>query len=149
MINIGLISDTHGRINEDWKKYFDQCDYIFHTGDLDDEEAYNFFMNLGKPTYIVRGNCDRDYYSEYLPDDMKVPVGGKLFMLIHNRAYLPWDLDEVDFVIFGHTHIPADEVHDGIRFINPGSAGNDRGAGRTMAILHLDGDNCTVEKINL
>ena len=149
MINIGLISDTHGRINEDWKKHFEKCDYLFHMGDLDDEEAYDWFMELGLPTYIVRGNCDRGYWAEYIPDTMKVPVGGKLFLLIHNRTYLPWDMEDIDFVIFGHTHIPADEIHDGIRFINPGSAENDRGAGHTMAILHLEGDECSVEEIIL
>lgn len=74
---------------------------------------------------------------------------GKLFCLIHNRAFLPMDLDEIDYVIFGHTHFPKDEMIEGIRFINPGTAGNDRGAGTSMAILHLEGDSAELERIRL
>lgn len=149
MINIGLISDTHGRYKEEWKEHFKRCDMLIHAGDVDEQEAYDWFTELGLPVYIVRGNCDRGVYADFLPENMKIPAGGKLFLVIHNRAYLPWDLDEVDFCIFGHTHIPADEMHDGIRFINPGSAGNDRGAGKSMAILHVEGEEATLERIVL
>lgn len=149
MVAIGLISDTHGIYREDWKKHFERCDCILHAGDLDTEEAYNWFMSLGKPVYIVKGNCDRGRWAQNLPQIMKVPIGGKLFCVLHNRSYLPFDLTEIDFVIFGHTHFPADETRKGIRFINPGTAGNDRGAGKSMMILHLDESGCTVEKIGL
>ena len=149
MINVGLISDTHGRFKEEWKEHFKRCDLLIHAGDLDDSEAYEWFSGLKIPTYIVRGNCDRGMYADYLQDKMIVPAGGKLFLVIHNRAYIPWVFDDVDFVIFGHTHIPADEMRGGIRFINPGSAGNDRGAGKSMAILHLEGEEATLERISL
>ena len=148
-MNIGLISDTHGRFREEWKEHFKRCDYLLHAGDIDSEEAYEWFMHLGIPTYIVQGNCDRGMWAHYLPETMNVPIGGKLFCLIHNRAFLPMDLAEIDYVIFGHTHFPKDEMIEGIRFINPGTAGNDRGAGTSMAILHLDGDSAELERIRL
>ena len=148
-MNIGLISDTHGRFREEWKEHFKRCDYLLHAGDIDSEEAYEWFMNLSIPTYIVQGNCDRGMWAHYLPETMNVPIGGKLFCLIHNRAFLPMDLDEIDYVIFGHTHFPKDEMIEGIRFINPGTAGNDRGAGTSMAILHLEGDSAELERIRL
>ena len=149
MANIGLISDTHGRFEEDWKKHFSRCDMIFHMGDFADKDVYENFMDLEIPIQTVRGNCDFGLWAHFLPKTQIINVEGKNFCLLHNRAFLPDDVDDIDFVIFGHTHIPTDEVRGGIRFINPGSAGQDRGAGRTMMIMHIDGDSVELEKIPL
>lgn len=148
-MNIGLISDTHGLYSELWKEHFEKCDVLFHMGDFDSQACYDWFTNLGIPLYAVRGNCDRGPLTAFLPQSMNVPINGKLFHLVHNRAFLPLDLDEVDYVIFGHTHIPCDEKKGHIRFINPGTAGNDRGAGLSMAILHLDENSEKLERIVL
>lgn len=137
IMNIGLISDTHGVFREEWKRHFAKCDCLIHAGDLDSKRIYEKFQQLGIPVYMVRGNCDHGEYGEFLPESMNLPLGGKLFKVIHNRNYLPMNLEDIDYVIYGHTHIPDDETRRGIRYINPGSAGQDRGAGRTMMILHL------------
>lgn len=148
-MNVGIISDTHGKYREEWKDVFKRCDYLLHAGDVDTQEAYDWFMDLGLPVYLVQGNCDKGMWAHYLPETMNVPIGGKLFCLIHNRAYLPMQLDDIDFVVFGHTHFPTDEMREGIRFINPGTAGRNRGAGTSMMILHMDGEQCELEKIPL
>lgn len=149
MINIGLISDTHGVINEDWKKFFNRCDMLIHAGDFDSGEAYEWFTNLKQPLHAVKGNCDWGFWARVLPATLTINAGGKNICIIHNRAYLPDNLDGIDYVIFGHTHIVADKTIEGIRFINPGTASRDRGSGRSMAILHLEGDDCELEFIRL
>lgn len=148
-MNIGLISDTHGKYYESWKQHFERCDALLHAGDFETYDCYEWFMKLQIPFYAVKGNCDRGAWAAYLPASMNIPFEGKLFHLIHNRSYLPLDLDEIDYVIFGHTHIPHNEKMRGIQFINPGSAGIDRGAGLTMSIIHLSKAEMSLEKIIL
>ena len=57
---------------------------------------------------------------------------------------------EFDVVIHGHTHRWRDEVVDGVRFINPGTATKPQfgGTERTMARLNF-GNELKVEKIEV
>ena len=55
--------------------------------------------------YAVRGNCDHGEWASYLHEFVSVPINGKLFYLVHNKADLPFDLTDADFIIFGHTHV--------------------------------------------
>ena len=78
-----------------------------------------------------------------------MPIGGKLFYLVHNRADLPFDLTDADFVVFGHTHVFTHYDRYGKIFLNPGSAVADRGDGKGMAILTLTEDGYALEHIRL
>ena len=103
-MKIGIISDTHGIFREDWKAYFSECDCLLHAGDVNTNKCYEAFQKIGIPVYMVKGNCDRGEFAEFLPEFMRVPLGGKLFYLVHNRADLPFDLTDADFIVYGHTH---------------------------------------------
>lgn len=148
-MKIALISDTHGIFREDWMDIIKDCDFLIHTGDFDTKRCYDKFMNTGVPSYMVRGNCDHGEWASFLPVFMPVVIGGKMFYLVHNRMDLPFDLTDADFVIFGHTHVPSHMERYGKIFINPGSAGSDRGAGKYMAVLELTSDGYNVEQIRL
>ena len=41
MTRIGLISDTHGFLDENVFKHFENCDEIWHAGDFGDIEIAN------------------------------------------------------------------------------------------------------------
>ena len=43
MKRIGLLSDTHSWWDERYKKYFDQCDEIWHAGDIGSMELAEKF----------------------------------------------------------------------------------------------------------
>ena len=136
-MKIALVSDTHGVCRKELFDHIKNCDYLIHTGDFDNERTYNRFLNCGIPMYAVRGNCDHGEWASYLHEFVSVPIGGKLFYLVHNKADLPFDLTDADFVIFGHTHVFTHYDRYGKVFINPGSAGADRGDGKGFAILEL------------
>ena len=55
---IGLISDTHGVFGEEFKKFFEPVDVIWHAGDwgggVDFAEEFSSF----KPVVGVHGTCD-------------------------------------------------------------------------------------------
>ena len=67
----------------------------------------------------------------------------------NNKADLPFDLTDADFIIFGHTHVFTHSDRYGKVFINPGSAGADRGDGKGIAILELTDNGYDVERILL
>ena len=148
-MKIGIISDTHGIFREDWKPYFAQCDCLLHAGDVDTSRCYEQFQALGIPFYLVRGNCDKGEWAQYIPEFMQVPLGGKLFYLVHNRADLPFDLTDADYVIYGHTHVYEYYERYGKSFLNPGSAGQGRGDLKSMVIMELKEDSCDIKRIIL
>ena len=77
----------------------------------------------------VRGNCEAEVDQMVLPfpcmaDYTMLLVDGKTFYLTHghhaNPSALP-GLEEGSIFLSGHTHVKLDEIHDGIRCLNPGS----------------------------
>jgi predicted phosphodiesterase len=45
---------------------------------------------------------------------------------------------DVDVIVYGHSHIPANHVRDGVLFFNPGTAtGHSRAGRHTLGILTL------------
>jgi uncharacterized protein len=80
------------------------------------------------PVTFVRGNNDdSDGY-----DIVRITIGDIRILLTHilPRPYEPQtavrralSADRPDIVIFGHSHLPHNEVIEGVRYFNPASAG--------------------------
>src|SRR5687768_3831843 len=69
MTRIGIISDTHGYLDEAVYKHFSACDEVWHAGDFGGKEiAEN--LNAFKPLKAVYGNIDgydiRSVYPRHL-----------------------------------------------------------------------------------
>lgn len=148
-MKIGILSDTHGVFREDWIPHLTGCDYLIHAGDIDTKTCYEKLKGLGIPLYVVRGNCDQGSWAQYIPEFLQVPIGGKIFFIVHNRSDLPFDLTDADFVLFGHTHCYTSYERFGKVFLNPGSAGQPRGDARSMAILELKEEGYEIQRIFL
>ena len=142
-MKIGLISDTHGVFREEWIPHIKDCDYLIHAGDTNTRACYDKINELGIPMYVVRGNSDMGFWADFLPEFLSVPIGGKIFYIVHDRYDLPYDLSEADFIIFGHTHCYETFERNGKVYINPGSAGQPRWDARSLAILELPDEDVT------
>ena len=57
MVKVGLLSDTHGFWDEKYALYFDECDEIWHAGDIGSPELAERLAAL-KPFRAVYGNTD-------------------------------------------------------------------------------------------
>jgi len=133
-MKIGVVSDTHSR--EVPKQLFDdfKCvDFIIHAGDFCTEKDYNLFGDL-KEVKAVRGNMDDKQLSKRLADKELFQVEGCTIGLFHGegpaRRVLDYvkerfKEDKVDAVVYGHSHIPFNEVIDGVLYFNPGSPNDD------------------------
>ena len=59
--------------------------------------------------------------------------------MVHRPEDIGTPADDVKVVIHGHTHIPRNQVLDGVRYINPGSATRPRGGSKkSMARLTIE-----------
>ena len=110
-------------------------DLLYHgpRNDLPDEYAPKMviaMLNAKKNQILcVRGNCDAEVDQmvlefPILADYCMLDLGTKLVYATHGHLtsaeQLP-PLREGDLFLQGHTHVPMNEVKNGIRCMNPGS----------------------------
>jgi putative phosphoesterase len=138
-MRIVVISDTHGHNKEiiEALSSTDRPDLLIHLGDhVEDGEKISKIFEL--PIIIVKGNGD--YGSSY-KEDALVELAGKKFFITHGHKYrVSRSLDNLyyralelgaDIVLFGHTHVHINLLHDNIIILNPGSPSFPRGMSRT------------------
>jgi hypothetical protein len=77
------------------------------------------------PVTAIRGNIDNDAWARKLPETEVVEIGGLSIYVLHNLAQLDLKPQAAGFkaVISGHSHIPKQEMRNGVLYFNPGSAG--------------------------
>lgn len=140
MKKIGIISDTHGVLREEVLMHLEGCDVIIHGGDIGSLEIIDRLRQIA-PLFVVRGNNDQEDWANEIPEIKRFEIEGIRFLLIHNRKEIKGKLakEEVDIVIFGHSHKYYNEVEEDIRYFNPGSCGRKRfGLPLTMGILKIE-----------
>ena len=133
MKRIGLLSDTHSFWDPKYLEYFEECDEIWHAGDIGSMEVVQK-LSAFRPFRAVYGNCDggdiRKMFGEKLRwrcEDAEVlmtHIGG------YPRHYDPRAVQKIQSVhpklfIAGHSHIlkvAYDPVYD-LLHVNPGAAG--------------------------
>jgi len=130
---IGLLSDTHGFLDDAVFKHFDECDEIWHAGDFGSDVAER--LAAFKPLKGVYGNIDgkeiRAEYPEHLRfncekvDVWMTHIGGypgKYAPNIKREIYTKPPM----LFITGHSHILKVMFDPKINclHINPGAAGN-------------------------
>ena len=122
-LTIGVLSDTHGKIDGKVIDRIRCMDLVLHAGDIDEPEI---LQALGKSDKItaVRGNMDFGAWSQALPIEAFVEAGDILIYMVHDLHRISIDPSSADvrIVISGHTHRPAAERKNGVLYLNPGSA---------------------------
>jgi uncharacterized protein len=121
---VGVISDTHGLLRPEAVAPLRGSDYIIHAGDVGDAEILKQ-LNAIAPLTAVRGNVDREPWARKLPETQVLEAGGISIYILHSVAELDLKPEAAGFaaVVSGHSHIPKQEVRNGVLYFNPGSAG--------------------------
>ena len=129
-MKIGVISDTHGLLRPEAVRALQGVDAIIHAGDIGGMEIIRALEEIA-PVTFVEGNND----SRGGTDIVRTTLGGMRVLLTHilprpdhpRIDVLDSLRDEpADLVVFGHSHLPHDEVIGGTRWFNPASAGRRR-----------------------
>jgi uncharacterized protein len=146
---IGVISDTHlagydDKLRSVIAQHFYDVDMILHAGDLVDLRVLEIFGR--KKVKAVCGNMDNHSVREKLPEQLIFEVKGFKFGMIHGwgspsglEEKILAKLGDVDCIVYGHTHKPANHKKGKVLFFNPGSAIQRHFASsRTVGILEID-----------
>lgn len=162
-MKIGLISDTHGYLDERILHHLSTCDEIWHAGDIGSEsviEELECFCkeNNNKTLRLVYGNID----------DHKIRLAAPLFnrfkceeveVLITHIAGKPGKYSQPLFeelkengapklLVCGHSHIllvKMDQYHK-MLWMNPGACGN-KGFHRVRTMLRFEINGDKIEKL--
>jgi len=121
---IGVISDTHGLLRPEALAALRGSDHIIHAGDIGDPGILTKLAEIA-PVTAIRGNVDREGWARKIPATDLLEVGGVSIYVLHNLAELDVKPEAAGFavVVYGHSHVPKQEMRDGVLYFNPGSAG--------------------------
>ena len=150
MIKIGLLSDTHSFLDEKVFRHFEDCDEVWHAGDIGSESVCCKLEDF-KPFKAVYGNIDAKNIQTKYPENNIFTVEDMKIVITHIGGYpgkYPSRVKNLikettpDIFICGHSHIlkvMTDHQHHKMLFINPGAAGNE-GFHKIKTIMKFDID---------
>jgi putative phosphoesterase len=134
MIRIGLLSDTHGYLDDKILEHFQECEEIWHAGDIGDGQVAKQ-LSAFRPLRAVYGNIDSREINTVFPEQDIFQCEEVKVMIRHITGYpgkydplakKEIELHQPDLLIAGHSHILRimyDEQHKCL-FMNPGAAGH-------------------------
>jgi putative phosphoesterase len=158
MTKIGLISDTHGFLDENVFKHFETCDEIWHAGDFGTMELVKRIKEK-KRLRGVYGNIDGQDIRVEFPEQIVFNCEDVKVMIRHIGGYPPKYNPETkkellahkpQLLISGHSHILKIIYDDKLNclYMNPGAAGKQGWQKvRTIIRFAIDGNdikNCEV-----
>lgn len=129
-MRIGVVSDTHskplpGQMLEDFRT----VDLIIHAGDFCEVADYEVLSKI-KEVRGVQGNMDCPAIRKIFPRRQVFSCGGVHIGLYHGegppktlmeKVQGEFKNDNVDVVIFGHSHQSLNEKNGDVLYFNPGS----------------------------
>lgn len=121
---VGVISDTHGLLRPQALEAVAGAQLVIHAGDIGSSDILPSLARLAR-VEAVRGNVDTEAWALAIPETAVVETQGRSLYVLHDLEQLDLDPRAAGFaaVISGHSHVPANEVRDGVLYFNPGSAG--------------------------
>ena len=151
MMIIGVISDTHGLLRPEALAALRGSEHIIHAGDVGAPEILDELAAIA-PLHAVRGNIDKGALARRLPETEVVEVGSISIYVLHDLAQLDLKPEAAGFrvVIYGHSHVPKQEMRSGVLYFNPGSAGPRRfKLPVTVGRLTLEGGTARAEIVKI
>lgn len=149
-VKIGLLSDTHGWLEERIFHHFAHCDEIWHAGDIGTSELTDKLAAF-KPLRAVYGNIDGAALRRTYPENLHFEIAGLKVFMTHIGGYpgkYPTRIREQimaekpGLFICGHSHIlkvMPDKQYN-LLHINPGAAGN-HGFHRVKTLVRFEIEN--------
>ncbi|MBN1131442.1 MAG: metallophosphoesterase family protein [Bacteroidales bacterium] len=158
MFRIGLLSDTHGYLDDRLLDFFSSTDEIWHAGDIGDLSVTERLQSV-KPVIAVFGNIDGPSIRRYFPLHQRLTRAGLDIWMTHIGGYpgryadpvrSPILSDPPDLFISGHSHI-LKVVPDrklGLLHINPGAAGR-VGLHKIRTAVRFEIDDCRIKDLEI
>ena len=153
-LRVGVISDTHSRLNEHVVGALNDCDVILHAGDIGNATVLNDLNRFTPHVFSVRGNNDIEekWPTEDLPALQKIPdaleltfkqqriavTHGHQFPAVDTRHQkLRQQFPQANIIIYGHSHLLVCDREEHPWVINPGPGGYNRTfKGASCLVMH-------------
>ena len=132
MLRIGILSDTHGILSDKIYSFFEECDELWHAGDIGPDVLDR--LKQFKPVVAVYGNTDGWDIRNLIPQDQLFIRENHKILMTHiggypdhyeRRIQLLLESEKPDIFVDGHSHILRvmyDKKYN-LLHINPGAAG--------------------------
>lgn len=152
MTRVGILSDTHGVLDQRVFEFFKHCDEVWHAGDIGSEDVLDALENF-KPFKAVFGNIDSHQLRNRAPRELVFHCEDVKVYLTHIGGYPKrYDMQALQALkkyqpqlfVCGHSHILKVMFDKELKLlhINPGAEGNfGFHQKRTMIRLVIDGAN--------
>jgi putative phosphoesterase len=102
MVRIGLLSDTHGYLDDKIFSYFDACDEVWHAGDIGTVEVSDQLEKF-RPLRAVYGNIDGADLRVRYPLNLQFSIEGVDVLMTHIGGYPGRYTKRVGDLIKAHT----------------------------------------------
>lgn len=166
-MKIGVIADTHipdlrrslpARVME----IFSSVEIVLHAGDITALDVLQQLQESVSLTFAVYGEQDSAEVRTYLQESQVLEFGGLRVGLVHgnreprggfnervakllrrdpyNPEFIQFILsrfNNVDAIVFGHTHVPYAKVHEGVFLFNPGSINPSNNTEPSVGLLEI------------
>ena len=151
-MKVAVLADTHAPRH--WKscppevaRRLHGVDLILHAGDVCRATVLEELAGFA-PVRAVLGNNDTpDVAAWGAPATLELDLDGLAVAMVHDAGPAQGRTERLrrrfpgaELVVFGHSHIPLDQVGDGVRIFNPGSPTDRRRQPQgTMGLLRVEG----------
>jgi len=158
MTKIGLISDTHGLLDDAVFKYFERCDEIWHAGDFGSVAIVDTLAAF-KPFKGVWGNIDGKDVRAVCPEHQRFYCEEVDVWMTHIGGYPGRYAVQVKPEIFlhppklficGHSHILKVQFDPKLSLLhlNPGAAGK-QGWHKVRTLMRFDINGDKIENLEV
>ena len=162
-VKVGILSDTHGHLDQRIAAVIRDCDYAIHAGDIMGAHILEQLCPRHDVIAVAGNNdlpgiWDRDQAEivAALPKAAELELPGGPVKIEHGHRLggfpdhdqLRWDHAEVRLVVYGHTHKRIIDQAAEPWIVNPGAAGRERTkGGPSCLILHASEAEWTLETV--
>lgn len=150
-MKVAVLADTHAPRR--WRgcpaavaAHLADSDLILHAGDVCTSAVLDELATFAPVRAVLGNNDGPDVAAWGAEESVQLELAGLRVAMIHDSGSrvgrhrrMRRRFPDADLVVFGHSHIPLDEVADGVRLFNPGSPTDRRRQPHgTVGILQID-----------
>lgn len=166
-VKIIIVGDTHARVFKDLPNEMideiQKADRVIHVGDYASKDVLDGFIAIkGQAFEGVYGNADPQAIRNEVPAKKIIEISGKRIGITHpaiggpsemskKRVLATFKKDNVDIIVYGHTHDSEIDRMEDLLIINPGKGyieDNSFGPTTSMVLLTI-GEEVEVDILEL
>ena len=166
-LRVGVISDTHSRLNDNVVGALHNCDVILHAGDIGNATVLNNLNKFTPHVYSVRGNNDieekwpaEDLHAlTKIPEALELTFKQQRIAVTHGHQFPAVDtrhqklrqrFPQANIIIYGHSHLLVCDREQQPWVINPGPGGYNRTfRGASCLVMHYKNNQWGIEETRI